>query len=722
MKHWKKILTGGVVLVVAIFAAAIAIITSLDFNEYKGLIAEQVKEATGRDLTIAGDLNLELSLNPAVAVEGVSFANAPWGSRKEMATLKRFAAEVELMPLISGDVRVKRLVLVGLDLLAETDAKGSGNWELGKAAKKPEKADPAAGSSGPLPVVQKVRIEDLTVTYKDGKTGQKTSLKLDNMDIQSAGPNDSLAIALAGSLNGNAIKASGELGPLDILLNGGKPYPLSLNLSAPGVAVDVAGAIAEPRKARGLNLTLKVDGQDLAATAKAAGVAIPKVPPVSLSAVLSDPEGGYSLGNLDAKIGTSDIKGQVSVKLAGVKRPTVNADLSSSLLDLDSLLPKQSGAEKPAAATEKKDKVFPSDPLPLDGLKAADATFKYKAQRITTGVIPVENLNLSLALSNGRLEIKSLKADISGGKIDGKITADSSRPALGLSVNLNADKIDYGALLKDLKLTDIATGKVDPKIDIKGNGASVAPLMAGLNGKTRIVTEGGKIESGVLNVVSSDIMAALPFVDSKGDKEIRCGVIDFDIRKGQANAKSLVFETGGLSMIGVGGLNLAEETIDLKIDPRAKKVSLMKLAMVPVNVGGTFAEPSALPDVGGAAIGAVTGAVSTATDIAKGGLSSIGNIVGTVTGQGGDEKSGESQNSLDDTDYCKQALAGKAVVRSQPKPKAKPASSSTSTSTAPASEPPPASQEPQPSSGSPAGTVEELGKGIGGALKGLFGK
>ena len=94
-----------------------------------------------------------------------------------------------------------------------------------------------------------------------------------------------------------------------------------------------------------------------------------------------------------------------------------------------------------------------------------------------------------------------------------------------------------------MKLTDIATGKVDAKINIKGQGASVAAIMAGLNGRTRIVTEGGKIDSGVLNVVSSDIVAALPFVDSKGDKDIRCGVVDFDIRKGQAKAKALVFET-----------------------------------------------------------------------------------------------------------------------------------------------------------------------------------
>ena len=123
MKHWKKILSGAVVLAVAVVVAGVAILKSLDFNEYRGLIAEQVKAATGRDLTISGELNLELSLSPAVSMEGVTFANVSWGTRKDMVTLKRLALEVELLPLLTGDVRVKRLVLVGLDLLAETDAR-----------------------------------------------------------------------------------------------------------------------------------------------------------------------------------------------------------------------------------------------------------------------------------------------------------------------------------------------------------------------------------------------------------------------------------------------------------------------------------------------------------------------------------------------------------------------------------------------------------------------
>lgn len=123
----KHVLVGLAGLAVVVVGGAIIAITSIDFNQYRSTIADQVKQATGRDLKIAGDLKVGISLAPAVAVDDVSFSNAAWGSRPEMATVKRFEAEMELLPLIFGDIRVKRLVLKGADILLETDAKRQGN-------------------------------------------------------------------------------------------------------------------------------------------------------------------------------------------------------------------------------------------------------------------------------------------------------------------------------------------------------------------------------------------------------------------------------------------------------------------------------------------------------------------------------------------------------------------------------------------------------------------
>ena len=143
MKRLIKIISILCVLLIAVVVAGVAVLSSLDFNDYKGVIAEEAKKATGREMTISGDLKLNISLTPSIYVDDVTFANAPWGSRPQMVTLKRLEAEVSLLPLLSSELDVKRVVLVGLDLLVETNKQGRGNWQFGEDAKTPATAEAA---------------------------------------------------------------------------------------------------------------------------------------------------------------------------------------------------------------------------------------------------------------------------------------------------------------------------------------------------------------------------------------------------------------------------------------------------------------------------------------------------------------------------------------------------------------------------------------------------
>ena len=112
--------------------------------------------------------------------------------------------------------------------------------------------------------------------------------------------------------------------------------------------------------------------------------------------------------------------------------------------------------------------------------------------------------------------------------------------------------------------------------------------------------------------------------------------------------------------------------------------------------------------------GVVTGAVTTATDIAKGGVSSLGKLVGVDA----NKEMGGASGNIDDTDYCKLALAGRPLARAKAKPL--PAALSST------SQPPP-TQPRKPSSGDSTidkldRKLDEIDKGLGDALKGLFGK
>ena len=113
MRIGKILIIAGIAVVVLVAGAAV-VLMSMDFNQFKPQIAAEVKKATGRDMTIAGDLRLNLlTLNPGLAVDGVRFANAPWGSRPDMAVIKRFEVKVSIMPLLSGTLTSTIVALFG---------------------------------------------------------------------------------------------------------------------------------------------------------------------------------------------------------------------------------------------------------------------------------------------------------------------------------------------------------------------------------------------------------------------------------------------------------------------------------------------------------------------------------------------------------------------------------------------------------------------------------
>lgn len=122
--RWKRIAGIAAVLFIAMIAAAYVILSTYDYNKLKPRIAKVVEDAPGRELTLAGDINLDVGLSPTLVVEDVSFQNATWGSRPELAKLKRFEIQVALLPLILKRIIVKRIILVSPDILVETDSSG----------------------------------------------------------------------------------------------------------------------------------------------------------------------------------------------------------------------------------------------------------------------------------------------------------------------------------------------------------------------------------------------------------------------------------------------------------------------------------------------------------------------------------------------------------------------------------------------------------------------
>ena len=592
-------------LLVAVVVGAIAVLMNMDFNQYKPLIAEEAKKATGRDLVIAGDLSLEISLNPAIAVNGVTLSNAKWGARPEMVKVERFEARMALLPLVFGVVEVKRIVLIGADILLEVDKKGRANFVMAPPGGKPPKKEeaPAAapeeaedGGIGVIPVVREVEIRDSLITFTDAKAGAKYKMGIESLVLTGGEMAEPIGLAYAGSYNEASLKIDATLGAPAELLAPTRPWPVDLTVRAGGATITVKGTIAEPTQGKGLNLAVTVKGDQLGDLSKLAGAEVPPIGAYSLSTkVTGNPASTVKLTGFKAALGGSDLAGDITAKLSG-KRPLITATLASRMIDLTVLGAAGGGgadgggADQPAA--RKSDKVFPSDPLPLDGLKAVDANLKFSAKTIIVADMKLTNANIGLSLKGGNLVIKPLKAVVAEGALNGSVNLDGRKKAAGLVVKMVMEKVNLDRLLTDLKITEDVEGKANINIDIAGRGKSVAAIMASLGGRVGLLMGQGRMKDTIMQTMLGGAGGLLNQVLDKGKSGytmISCAVVDFAIKKGLATSKALYMDTDTRGIIGGGTANLGKETLNLTVDPRKKKS--MGKSVLPVRITGTFAAP-----------------------------------------------------------------------------------------------------------------------------------
>lgn len=579
----KHILTGLVILVVGVVAALVAIIKSTDFNAYKDVVASQVKAATGRDLVLAGNVEASISLTPHLVVHQVSFRNADTGSEPQMLTFDTIEAEIELVPLLSNEIRIRSLTLAGADILLETDKDGKGNWVMGAAG---------AGGSVPLPIIQKVTIDQARLRYRDGQTGQLSVVAIDHLVATAPGPADPISLELSGKINQAPVALKGAIGNLKLFAQG--PLPVDLSGEIAGAAVGVRGQITAPATASGLQLDLSVSGTSMADLGPLFEVTMPGFGPYQATGHLTDQGGKFRVEGLAGKIGGTDLTGMVEIDPAATP-VNITARLASSRLDLADI-----GAGPAPAAPAKDGRLFSADPWDLSGLKAIDGQFRLNAQQLIRGDAVLQNAAAEFSIAGGRLQIVSLTAGLGEGSVGLAANVDAAAAVPAIQARIKATNVDGSPFLAAMGMGGaVQAGRVNLEASLAGPGQSLRGLMAGLDGGVHMDMGRGAIQDRFAKLLFADIFKLLASGGTDAGAPVNCMVANFDVAGGIATSRGLILDTPGATVLGAGSVDLRNETLSLRLDTNSKQVNLANLA-VPILVTGSLSHPSVAPDPVGA--------------------------------------------------------------------------------------------------------------------------
>src|SRR6266498_244267 len=225
--------------IIAIATATAIFFSTLDQNKAKKYISAGVSKATGRQLSINGDLKLDLGWISRVSASQIQFQNAGWSKHPQMAEVGLFDVEIDLWQLLSEFRLVLPTVTISQPkVILEKNAEGSANWEFRAAPAVTEPVVPEQRTE--FPVIEKLIIKDGTFLFDDQETNNQVELKLTQA-------------AAAGFLEEPVkLKAEGTYQklPLTLFLDGGsyqnlrsskEPYPLQINLGMGKVKAKIDG-------------------------------------------------------------------------------------------------------------------------------------------------------------------------------------------------------------------------------------------------------------------------------------------------------------------------------------------------------------------------------------------------------------------------------------------------------------------------------------------------
>jgi uncharacterized protein involved in outer membrane biogenesis len=392
--RWRWVV-GGLLGLMALLAVLVLIGPSLvDWNGWKGPLTEAVRRATGRELSIAGNLSLELLPRPRLVARTVSLGNALGSSEPEMIRVDRLEARLAPWPLLTGRFELRSLDLIKPTILLESLPDGTGNWESVIQHLSESRRQGALTLA-----LEQVRIADGTAIWRSANAERKL---------------ERLEAGLTQSARGEvALAGSGRLGETPLRFESsfvatGEEAPLRILLAANEGEAEVNGVLrrAQPRSFAGrLRLATPSASKTLTSLSFAQEpIAAALDQPFSVETDVKMEAARLAASGLRMEFGGAVAAGKAEFDL---DRRNAAVELSMSRLDLDAW-PKD-----------------PSDaPWPLPALPASwSGTGKLAIEALVWQGGIISQIRSSARLEKGKIAVDDAKALLPGGSEVGVVAA-----------------------------------------------------------------------------------------------------------------------------------------------------------------------------------------------------------------------------------------------------------------------------------------------------------
>ncbi len=576
---------------VAVIGLVIGALLLMPGEKLGSILAEQVRAQTGRDLNLSGDVNL--SFWPVLGMETgpVTFGNAAWAGPEPMLSAERLMVGVDAAALLSGDIRIKRVVAENPVLRLEV-SDGRANWELGTETAATSGGDP--GGSAPDAEAGAVTLEFLELTrvrlifVENGVT----TMDFANVDLSASWPEITAPMVMEASMAvpGGTVKVDLKIPDLPAF-SSGDVTALELLLAAPGGQFGFDGRV---------NLAGEMDGQlevqsssteKMLAAFGQAGTYVPqglgRVANVSGQMTYTS-DGRVALRDMTAILDNNRLTGEADIVISDP--PQITARLSAGDLDLSQIAGTDASTGGGATSASAPDTGWSKDPIDASALALANGNIRLTATSIAVPGMTFGQSDLTMSLDRARAVFQMHPATLFSGQLNGQMVV-NNRNGLSVGGNLRADGIDLKQMLSTLAGIERLSGTGSGTLEFLGVGQTEDQIMRSLSGKG-----GVNVGKGVIAGIDLDRLMGRG-QGTGGTTVFNSLSATFTMDQGTLTNNDLLMLLDNYRADGKGRVGLGARNIDYLFTPVALRANSGQGIAVPVRIQGPWSNPSIRPDL-----------------------------------------------------------------------------------------------------------------------------
>lgn len=550
-------------------------------------IASRIAASIGRSMT-ATSLRITPGPRLGIALSGVSLDNLPGGTRPTMVQLERLNAEIDLLPLLHGEVIIRRVAAQGLTLLLERVEDQGANWRFG-----PNRDHPSApsvttpeASDRSLPTIFDLGLTASEILIRTS-SGSTLTVGLESVTISAAAADQPVILRAQGSYNGAPLKVEGTLGSFDEFHDNSKRFPLELRVTTGDTVLTIDGDAADPLNFDGIRGRLDLHAPTTDALLAIAGSEDGPDLAVELSGAFEHQGDLWRLTQVEGALDEAPFNGELLELTEGARGhpDALKVRLDFTRLDLNRLVagPAAHGATQQHADLPL---IVSSNPDPRIEARLTAIELNYHQLR-------ARDARLRASVVPDRVVVDELAMRAFGAAIEASGRLEKRGEETGIAADVAVREGDLDTLRRALGLRAFpVSGRVDIRAHATGQAHTLNAAAENAHVSAVVGMNGGTISREIIELASIDLRSLIR--TPRGNTRLSCLLGVIDMRSGLGELVPLRIRAATGTVIGVANFDLNRSTLDLVIGSQRETTNFFALD-IPVRVSGSFSDPTIRP-------------------------------------------------------------------------------------------------------------------------------